>query len=106
MERPDTHLKEIIATIVRSINPHKIYLFGSQSRGDTTPESDIDLVVIADLTGSRRERNRHVRQLFRGRTFGLDVFVFNPEEFERQRKLLSSISYTADKEGQVLYERA
>ena len=99
-------IDSIVQTIVANVHPHRIYLFGSQARGDETPESDFDLVVVADMAGNRRERNRNVRRLFRGRSFGLDVFVFNPEEFERQKKLLSSIGYIAATEGKVLYERA
>ncbi len=51
------------------------------------------------------ERNRKVRGLFRGRDFGLDVFVLNPDEFERQKRLLSSVGYLAHYEGRLVYER-
>jgi len=99
-------LDSVVQRIVDHVEPRKIYLFGSQARGEASVESDIDLLVVADMPGTRRERSREIRRLFQGRDFSLDVFVFRPEEFERQRNLLSSISYIADKQGKVLYERA
>jgi len=105
MDQPEL-LQSVVHTIVEKVRPHRIYLFGSRARGEATPESDIDLVVVADMAGSRRERNREIRRLFRGRTFGLDVFVLSPDEFERQKRLVSSIGYIADREGVVLHERA
>jgi len=96
----------IVKTIVEKIKPHKIYLFGSQARGDATQESDFDIVVIADMEGPRHLRNREVRFLFPMRPFGLDVFVYKPEEFEKQKEYISSISYVAAKEGRILYDRA
>jgi predicted nucleotidyltransferase len=99
-------IDSVVRRIVEHVDPSRIYLFGSQATGRAEPDSDIDLLVVADMPGSRRERGREVRKLFADRTFGLDVFVFRPEEFERQKKLLSSISYIAENEGKVLYERA
>ncbi len=95
----------VVAKIVHEVNPHRIYLFGSHGRGDASIDSDIDLLIVADMPGDRRERNRAVRRLFPKRAFALDVFVFQPDEFERQKKLLSSLSYVAATEGRVVYER-
>jgi len=45
----DTHLMdEIVRRIVKTIDSEKIILFGSRARRDARPESDIDLLVIAD----------------------------------------------------------
>lgn len=98
-------LEHIVKRIVEAVNPHRIYLFGSRARGEATQESDFDLVVVADMEGPRHKRALAVRRLFPLRDFSLDVFVFKPEEFEAQKKLLSSISYVTAKEGKVLYER-
>ncbi len=96
----------VVQTIVEHVHPERIYLFGSRARGSASPDADIDLVVVADMPGTHRERNRAIRRLFPRRTFGLDVFVYQPHEFERTKKLLSSIGYIAATEGKVLYERA
>jgi predicted nucleotidyltransferase len=104
MNRQET-LDYIVKTIVEKINPHRIYLFGSQARGDATEESDFDIVVVADMEGPRHHRGVAVSQLFPLRDFSLDVFVFKPEEFEKQKGYISSVSYLACNEGRILYDR-
>ncbi len=98
-------IKEIVGHIVESIHPYRIYLFGSQAKGTATEDSDIDLLIIADMEGPGHKRSLSVRKLFPTRDFGMDVFVFKPEEFERQKILANSISSIVSKEGKVVYER-
>lgn len=104
MNRQET-LDYIVKTIVEKVNPHRIYLFGSQARGDATEESDFDIVVVADMEGPRHIRNREIRFLFPMRPFALDVFVYKPEEFDKQKEYLSSVSHQAATEGKILYDR-
>ena len=98
-------MERIIERIVEAVHPHRIYLFGSRARGTAREDSDIDLLIIADMGGTRRERNLCIRRLFPMRDFGMDVLVFKPEEFERQKVLINSISYIVSKEGKIVYER-
>ena len=98
-------IEEIVERIVRAVHPYRIYLFGSRAKGTARNDSDIDLLIIADMEGPRRKRNLTIRELFPMRDFGMDVFVFKPEEFERQKVLANSISSIVSKEGKVLYER-
>lgn len=65
----------------------------------------MDLVVVADMEGPRPPRSSRISRLFPRRDFSLDVFVFNPEEYERQKALIGSVGYLAAREGEVLYER-
>jgi predicted nucleotidyltransferase len=48
---------EIVHRIVETIRPEKVILFGSRARGDAQPESDLDLLVIADSTQPRYRRS-------------------------------------------------
>ncbi len=98
-------ITEIIDRIVESVHPYKIYLFGSRAKGTEREDSDIDLLIIADMEGPRHRRSLSIRRLFPGRNFGMDVLVFKPEEFERQKVLVNSISYIVSKEGKIVYER-
>ena len=40
-------VEEIVRRIVETVHPEKIILFDSLARGDARPESDLDLLVIA-----------------------------------------------------------
>ena len=98
-------IEEIVERIVRAVNPHRIYLFGSHAKGTATEDSDIDLLIIADMEGPRHRRSLSIHRLFPMRDFGMDVFVFKLEEFERQKVLANSISSIVSKEGKIIYER-
>ena len=43
-----------VRIITQSVNPRKIYLFGSHASDTATQDSDIDLCVIAPLGGMRK----------------------------------------------------
>ena len=101
----DSLITKIKQQIIKEIHPFRIYLFGSQAKGTGTKDSDIDLLIIADLEGPRQKINLTIRRLFPNRSFPLDVFVFTKEEFERQKILTNSISNIVLREGQLLYEQ-
>ena len=98
-------LNKIVSKIVEAVQPDRIYLFGSRAKGTEQEDSDIDLLILADMEESRRKRSIRIRKLFPEREFSIDVLVFRPEEFERQKRLLNSISHIVSKEGKVLYDR-
>ncbi len=95
----------IVKKIVKAIKPKSIYLFGSYADGTATVDSDLDLLIVADMAGTRRQRNIQVRRLFPHRDFSLDVFVLRPDEFDRQRHLLNSVSNIGAETGRLVYER-
>ena len=99
-------IEAIVKRIVEAVHPDYIYLFGSQANGTAREDSDIDLLIIADMEGPRRKRNLRIQQLFPMRDFAMDVFVFKPKEFERHKRLINSISYIVSKEGKIVYERS
>lgn len=98
-------LNKIVSKIVDAVHPYRIYLFGSRAKDTERADSDIDLCILADMEGSRRKRSIRIRKLFPTRDFSIDVLVFRPEEFDRQKTLINSISHIVAQEGKVLYER-
>ena len=50
----DAQIAEMVRRIVAQSDPEKIILFGSCARGDATPDSDVDLLVVMPVAGSRR----------------------------------------------------
>jgi predicted nucleotidyltransferase len=50
-----------LRAVVRCPDPERVLLFGSRSRGSTRPDSDLDLIVVADVGLRRRSLSRELR---------------------------------------------
>jgi len=50
----DSVVKSITNRLVESFDPEKIILFGSVARGTADEHSDMDILVICPISGSRR----------------------------------------------------
>jgi len=57
-------ITEALAVLRQSLPVEMVVLFGSKSRGDDDPESDIDLLVLTQRSVSRAERHAAVDALF------------------------------------------
>jgi predicted nucleotidyltransferase len=99
-------LEQITEKIIAAFHPRRIVLFGSRARGDSGPDSDLDLLIEMGSDLSPAERIRAVDRLFRTRIWPLDVLVFTPQEAARQRASRNSLVRAAEREGRVLYERS
>lgn len=96
-------MEEIISRISGAIHPEKIILFGSRARGEARNDSDYDLLIIYDGALSKREVKIAVRRLFSLPDFSMDLFVISSDEFERQKKVVSTVGRVAFVEGLVCY---
>jgi predicted nucleotidyltransferase len=78
-------LRAVAETLQRALNAEAVILFGSTARGEATPESDIDLLIVAPISGNFYQRmaaaRRALRPLRQGRA--ITPIVLSPEEFER-----------------------
>jgi len=95
-----------VQRIVERFHPAKIILFGSCARGSAGPDSDVDLLVIMDVKGSKRRQAVEIDLALSDRRFPLDLIVVTPEEFEKYRDVPGHIVYPAAREGKVLYDAA
>jgi len=50
-------IQEMVDRIVREFGPDRIILFGSHARGEGGPDSDVDLLVVMPVKGSRRRKS-------------------------------------------------
>ena len=96
---------EMVNRIVEHFDPEKIILFGSSARGDAGPDSDVDLLVVMPVRGSKRKKQLEIRSLLHGIRLAKDIVVSRPEDFDWRKEIVGTIEYLATKEGKVLYAR-
>jgi predicted nucleotidyltransferase len=99
-------IDEMVNRIVLKFNPDKIILFGSYARGEAGYDSDVDLLVVMPVSGSRREMAVQIGLELYGTELPKDIVVTTPEEMEEYRNIVGTVIYPALREGKVLYERA
>jgi len=66
-------LARVIERLAEAFQPERIYVFGSQARGEATPNSDIDLLIVVAQSNEPAHRLAQaaapVRPLPAGRSF-------------------------------------
>ncbi len=95
---------EAVQRLAKGLQPERIYLFGSQARGEAGAGSDIDLLVVlshSDLP--RHKREAHSYNLLWGMTQSVDVIVLTQAEFERSSQVTTSLASTVLREGKLVY---
>ncbi|MEW6227129.1 MAG: nucleotidyltransferase domain-containing protein [Bacillota bacterium] len=97
-------LAEAVERLVTRFQPQRIILFGSQARQAADERSDVDLLVITPVIGSRRALMVAMDRALKGLGFARDIVVLTPEEFERDRQIPGTVARPAWLEGRVLYE--
>lgn len=96
-------LNEIRRRLVEGFQPNSIILFGSQARGTADDRSDVDILVICPIEGSRHKLTLAMDRSLWGLRLARDIIVLTPEEFERDRQIPGTIARPAWLEGKVLY---
>lgn len=104
-QQVDRMLNKMVKRLVRRFNPEQIILFGSHARGTARAESDIDLLVVLPLKGSKRAKQVEMRMALRDIPVPKDIVVVTPDEFARQRHIAGTLVKPALQEGKVLYAR-
>ncbi len=100
--RPDI-LREIVRRIVNVAHPERIILFGSAARGEMTPDSDVDLLVVKSGITHRGQLTEEIYMNLIGVGQAVDVIVVTPEDIERYRDAVGLIIGPALREGRELY---
>jgi predicted nucleotidyltransferase len=102
----DETLNEIRQRLVDRFHPDKIILFGSQARGTADDRSDVDILVVCEISNGRRSLTLAMDRALWGLRLARDIVVLTPEEFERDRHIPGTIARPASREGRILYENA
>ena len=95
----------MVREIVRRFHPQQVILFGSYARGQASRDSDVDLLVVMDVRGSKRAMAADIGVAINNVDLPKDVIVVRPNEFVRRRGFIGTIERPAHQEGKVLYVR-
>ena len=97
-QEQDHVLDEIVRRIVEAVDPDKIILFGSRARGEATPDSDYDILIMAPSPLSPGERTGPVRQALAGMSVPKDVVWWTAQEADEWRNVKSHFITTVLRE--------
>lgn len=97
-------VSEAVRLIAEAARPLSIVIFGSYARGETTRDSDLDLLVIVDdsvksprgLAGDLLEKTAAV-------FMPVDIIVVRRSDLERQLRIPGNVCRSALREGIIAY---
>ncbi len=101
----ETVLAEIVRRLVEAVDPDRIVLFGSRARGDSRPDSDLDLLIVKDSAEPRHRRVVPAYRALRGLGIPKDIVWYTPQELADWAGVVNHLVRRALNEGRVLYEK-
>ena len=99
-------VQQVVARIVAASQPSRVILFGSYGRGDASPDSDLDIMVIKPRVSNRYEEMLRLRKAVGSVGAGIDLLVYSEAEYERRSQVPGTVLYWARKEGKPVYVAA
>lgn len=97
-------MQEIVERIVRQAHPKQVISFGSRARGAARPESDLDLLVVAEDAWPRAARASELYGIFSDIPIAMDVVVYQPDEIREWSNVPQAFVTTAVREGMLFHE--
>jgi predicted nucleotidyltransferase len=97
-------IEKFVNEIVHKFDPLRVVLFGSYASDKTSPDSDVDLLVIMDFKGRSQLQALKIRKEIQ-RSFPLDLIVRKPSEINQRLAEGDFFLKEVLKDGKILYER-
>ncbi|RJP34297.1 MAG: nucleotidyltransferase domain-containing protein [Actinobacteria bacterium] len=108
-EKEASLLEDLVRTLSKGIKQRilSVYVFGSVARGEDTPASDIDLVLILKA-GANKEKVEEViaeneREAYKLYRIGTNTLLYTSDEFERLKQIEHPLAREILSEGKLLY---
>ena len=77
-------LKQIASRLREALSPEAIYLFGSAARCESTPDSDLDFLVVVKASDKpRHQRAQEARGIVGMPEVAKDIVVLTKPEWDR-----------------------
>ena len=98
-------IKLITSLITATTSPENVILFGSYGRGDNTPNSDIDILIVQKNLKNERALTGKLYKKFltENITIPIDLVAVDYDKYQQLKNKNGYIYKTIAKEGQVLY---
>jgi predicted nucleotidyltransferase len=97
----------LLDRIIAQLNPVKVFVFGSQARGDTRRDSDWDLlIVVDDETPTERINWKGIYEVRRGIRGAIDLLPCRASTFDDRKEIIGSLPWIVQNEGVAVYERS
>lgn len=103
MTPPDSILNDLVARILRVVDPVRIVLFGSSARGEAGPHSDLDVLVIVPDGMHRRHTAQRIYREMGGLGRPVDIVVVTEEDVRNYADCHAAVLCPALREGKELY---
>jgi len=104
-ELTENLLEEITKRLAESIQPERIYLFGSHAAGKANQDSDVDLlIVVPDTDQSHHDLALRGRANLRDLMIPMDLVVCRHSEINKWQNVKCSLIYTVMRKGKLIYE--
>ena len=95
-------MQTIVRRIVEAVAPEKIILFGSAARGEMSPDSDLDLLIVKSDV-HRLATTVLIEHSLTGITIPTDIVVATPKDIEVHKNTIGLIYRSALREGKTIY---
>ena len=105
MGKYEQKIPEIREEIIKEMDPEKIILFGSYAWGSPTSSSDVDLLIIENGQGSRRQKQIELRKKLFKFDVPTDLLVYTQAELDYRLELEDFFFEKIINEGKVIYAK-
>lgn len=102
-EATEQAIRRLVSLIVEAVHPLRVILFGSAVRGEASPESDLDVLVVMPDGTPRLKTARELYRRIRGVGAPFDLIVATPSLLEEHRDNPGLIYHAILREGRTLY---
>jgi uncharacterized protein len=99
----DSDIQRLVTRIVSGYAPLAVGIFGSYAIGRAHAGSDLDIVVIKDVSEAQIIRGQRVRRLLFDVLGPLDIHVFIPDEFEAAAQVPQSFEWIIARQARMLF---
>jgi len=99
-------IAEIVETIVNTVKPQRVVLFGSRASGHARQDSDYDLMVVMSEVENERTISRRLYRALLDRRIpaAVDLIVVGAKTLQRHGDNPAYIYAQALREGKVCYD--